>query len=165
MFESLIPLLVVFLVVSSIVRTARTSAQKKNTARHSTPPHPENSGSGTARAGSRSQSGSGHAAREKTVSSTVDATVGTSVASSLQEISSSVGHHNVEASSIAGHYHVENSMTGFGSDCPPKTAPVHRKVQTPAAPVSAPSGRFTQEQLRNGIVLAEILGKPKALRR
>ena len=78
--------------------------------------------------------------------------------------------HELEASFITGHAHEETSMTGVQKDC----ASTAKKVSVEAAraatvtsavqPVSAMGLRFDAEAVRNGIIYAEILDKPKALR-
>ena len=57
------------------------------------------------------------------------------VRSSLKQIDSSVGHHNVEASSISGHSHQETSLTGIEETCQPEP---RRPAAKPAAASAAP---------------------------
>ena len=70
--------------------------------------------------------------------------------------------HTLEASSLSGgHVHMESSLTGVEPECPPTK---------PAVAASAPAAantafRWSADEARRGIVLAEILGKPVALRR
>ncbi len=90
-----------------------------------------------------------------------------SVKSTLKQIDASVGHHNVEASSISGHSHQETSMTGIVEECAP-ISPAPKKHSAPSTTASVPQLSFPkldQKNLREGIILAEILGKPKSLKR
>jgi len=103
--------------------------------------------------------------------------------------------HTLEPSTRDGHAHTESSMSGFSDDCPPvkapfETAPLsdrlaaykaqkreaarHTVTETAdTAPqvidLAAASGnasfRFDPNRVREGLIYAEILGKPKALRR
>ncbi len=92
-----------------------------------------------------------------------------SVKSTLKQIDASVGHHNVEASSISGHSHQETSMTGIEEECAPiSPASKGRSSTAPSSTASVPHVSFPkldQKNLREGIILAEILGKPKSLKR
>ena len=90
------------------------------------------------------------------------------VRSSLKQIDSSVGHHNVEASSISGHSHQETSLTGIVETCPPEPRRPAAKPAAAAAPAASvrPSiPVLNPKTVREGIIMAEILGKPKALKR
>lgn len=99
--------------------------------------------------------------------------------------------HVVQPSRATGHAHTESSMTGF-APCPPATAATQAKgspAQQRAAairpgrtaapapqaanaaprvlmlePSAQPAFAFDLQQVRNGLIYAEILGKPKALR-
>ncbi len=90
------------------------------------------------------------------------------VRSSLRQIDASVGHHNVEASSISGHTHQETSLTGVQENCEPEPRPVAVKPAA-ASKTSSPSKPsmpvLNPGTIREGVILAEILGKPKALKR
>ena len=91
-----------------------------------------------------------------------------SVKSTLKQIDASVGHHNVEASSISGHSHQETSMTGIVEECAPISPAPPKKHSAPSTTASVPQLSFPkldQKNLREGIILAEILGKPKSLKR
>ncbi|HWP22517.1 MAG TPA: hypothetical protein VN417_07185 [Candidatus Cryosericum sp.] len=69
--------------------------------------------------------------------------------------------HVVRASSESGHVHEEASMTGVEKECAPDAKP------TAAAGVSAaPESAFVWDvsQVRNGLILAEVLGPCLALR-
>ncbi len=78
--------------------------------------------------------------------------------------------HTLEASSLTGHAHTESSLTGIVEECPPKApqtqpaqAPAFPRPGMPAADAPAPFNWNVSEVTR-GLVLAEILGKPKALK-
>lgn len=95
--------------------------------------------------------------------------------------------HVVMPSNLGGHAHVESSMTGI-QDCPPEFGKpsagritafnsASKKRTTLASSAGAESGvitiddkadakpfRFDPAEARNGLIYAEILGKPKALR-
>ena len=94
---------------------------------------------------------------------------GQTVQSTLTQIDASVGHHNVEASSISGHTHEETSMTGIQENCEPAPAVSARKpIAKTAAPAPAarqPLPVLNPGNVREAVVLAEILGKPKSLKR
>jgi hypothetical protein len=65
-----------------------------------------------------------------------------------------------------GHTHTESSMTGEESCPPPK--PVAQKPAAAVQPSAASSGALSNLQTNGvlqGILYAEILGKPKALQR
>ena len=68
--------------------------------------------------------------------------------------------HVVRATSESGHTHEETSMTGIEKECPPDAKP------TAAGTASAPESAFVWDvsQVRNGLVLAEVLGPCLALR-
>ena len=74
--------------------------------------------------------------------------------------------HVIQPSSQGGHSHMESSMQGL-APCPPQK-PVIRPATKPAEdrPLPLAAGlNFNRDALVNGILYAEILGKPKALRR
>ena len=103
--------------------------------------------------------------------------------------------HPLMPSRKTGHAHMETSMTGIEADCPPISASANpseippladrlsaykaekRRAEQAKAPVSkAPevvdlaetkhaSFSFDPARVREGLIYAEILGKPKALRR
>lgn len=103
--------------------------------------------------------------------------------------------HPLTPSRETGHAHMETSMTGFTEVCPPASASApfekaplsdrlaaykaeKRRAERAAAPektnapqvidLAAASGdafRFDPARVRDGLIYAEILGKPKALRR
>ena len=84
--------------------------------------------------------------------------------SQLTEINDTASKHVVEASSISGHAHEETSMAGVTVDC----APERTRHDSPApSPVAVPRTAFSwnPEDARAGLILAEIMGRPKALRR
>lgn len=76
--------------------------------------------------------------------------------------------HVVEPSFYGGHAHEENSMAGPGKDCetvdtrPRPTEEMESSSATPAQPSIRLD--FGPNQMVNGLLYAEILGKPKALR-
>lgn len=78
--------------------------------------------------------------------------------------------HVVKPMTESSHAHTESSMGG-GQECPAPVSPVPTVKK--AAPVCAeseprialPKLGFTRDELVKGMLYAEILGKPKALRR
>ena len=74
--------------------------------------------------------------------------------------------HTVSFSGESGHAHEENSMTGLDDSCPPEKAPVHQAAQTTqtASAVSGSAFVWNVNAVRNGLVMAEILGPCLALR-
>lgn len=97
----------------------------------------------------------------------IQATMQRPLTSQLTEIAEHASSHVVEASSISGHAHEETSMSGIAADCKPEP---HKKRSAPAtvpAPAAASASAFSWDpaDARNGLILAEIMGKPKALRR
>lgn len=74
--------------------------------------------------------------------------------------------HTLEASSITGHAHTESSITGFVENCPPATPASAKVAAAAAAPSPAGDQPFSWnvQDVAHGLVLAEILGKPKALK-
>ena len=74
--------------------------------------------------------------------------------------------HTLEASSISGHAHMESSLTGVSNDCPPASSMASAKAQPIPVQVSATDGsvpfNWDVRNVTQGLVLAEILGKPKA---
>lgn len=105
------------------------------------------------------------------VSQSVTQKVSAQVDSRLKE---TTRQHDLEASFLTGHAHTESSMEAEQA-CPPA-----RRGERTAAPGAAPQPRYAAPQplyaaleslgtdtnaLMQGIVIAEILGKPKALRR
>ncbi|MDD3921388.1 MAG: hypothetical protein PHO41_09485 [Eubacteriales bacterium] len=75
--------------------------------------------------------------------------------------------HTLEASSVTGHAHAETSMTGLESDadCPTEPADAVRAGNAASYTFGARALSFDRDAVVNGILYAEILGKPKALRR
>jgi hypothetical protein len=92
-----------------------------------------------------------------------------SVSSNLTEVQSTLtqlnvsSDHEVKPSSESGHAHEETSMSGIDASCPPEKL---SSVQTAAAaPDAAPSAFvWNQAGVRNGLVMAEILGPCVAMR-
>lgn len=96
---------------------------------------------------------------------------------------SSETRHPLEASSLSGnrHTHMESSLTGIESDCPPVLTAAREGNQrqgtpsrtgatgTPAPNASAASPlaafRWDVTDVTRGLILSEILGKPKALQK
>ena len=100
-------------------------------------------------------------------SARVKAAEGTTLTSPETRLTKPVSseRHTLEASQLTGHAHEETSMTGFTEECEPSGKPKRAPLAAAAevAPASAP--RLTVEDLRRAVVLTEILGKPRALRR
>ena len=72
--------------------------------------------------------------------------------------------HTLRPSNETGHAHEETSMTGFEPECPPELL---RRGDPDAAAhpgKGLPAFTWNANAVLNGIVYAEILGKPKALR-
>lgn len=88
------------------------------------------------------------------------------------QVRTTSAQHTLEASSIAGHAHTESSLSGgFGEACPP---PAHQAAGRAAVsrPLVERSGtdpaipfQWSVQDAARGMVLSEILGKPKALRK
>ena len=75
--------------------------------------------------------------------------------------------HTLEVSGVSGHAHEETSITGVqGEPCPPEKPGKTAAGKAAPAVASAPSGafRWNQNQVLQGVVMAEILGKPRCLR-
>lgn len=74
--------------------------------------------------------------------------------------------HVVQSTLEGGHTHTESSMTGEEACPPPKAAAVKRPepVASPAQPRGGLLG-FDTNSVLQGVLYAEILGKPKALQR
>jgi len=92
------------------------------------------------------------------------------VAVNLQEASSSLTQiqvteqHVISASSDSGHAHEETSMGALDASCPPGKAPVARPAAAVASDAMASAFVWNQAGVRNGLVMAEILGPCVALR-
>ena len=74
--------------------------------------------------------------------------------------------HVVQSTLEGGHTHTESSMTGEEA-CPPPKAVAKKSPEPPKAP-AADAGAlvsFQPNSVLQGILYAEILGKPKALQR
>lgn len=92
-----------------------------------------------------------------------------SVSTNLKEVKSALtqlnvsSDHEVKPSSETGHAHEETSMNGVDASCPPEKL---SSVQAAAAaPDSAPSAFvWNPAGVRNGLVMAEILGPCVAMR-
>ena len=76
--------------------------------------------------------------------------------STLTEARTSITH-TVTVSSESGHAHEETSMSGVTADCPPEKAPA-KQTQAPAPSASATAFTWDVQSVRNGLVMAEILG-------
>ena len=73
--------------------------------------------------------------------------------------------HVVTSTLEGGHTHTESSMTGE-EDCPPPLANVPKAQQTSEAPATQEGLlSFQPNGVLQGVLYAEILGKPKALQR
>ncbi len=92
----------------------------------------------------------------------------TDIASRLSQIRETT-RHTLESSSITGHSHEETSISGVQPNCPSDAArsPAQSTVPRSTAPIPArnPALFWDASSVRAGILYAEILGKPKALRR
>ncbi|MDL2235549.1 hypothetical protein LJC07_05255 [Christensenellaceae bacterium OttesenSCG-928-L17] len=85
---------------------------------------------------------------------------------------SSEKRHKLTASSISGHSHMESSLLGLEEDCPPTAAQAQAAkgakpvAQQPASPLAAELRETMKNRnsLVQGMLIGEILGKPKALR-
>ncbi len=82
--------------------------------------------------------------------------------STLTEAKTSITH-TVTVSSESGHAHEETSASGVETNCPPDKAPAK---QTPQQAQSPFENAFTWDvqSVRNGLVMAEILGPCLAVR-
>ena len=82
--------------------------------------------------------------------------------SSLTQIQATT-QHTITASSESGHTHQETSMSGLNASCPPDQAA--QRAASGAGSSSAESAFvWDQAGVRNGLVMAEILGPCLALR-
>lgn len=93
--------------------------------------------------------------------------------------SSNEDRHTLQPSSLSGHAHMESSLTGFEEDCPPNAKPARqpsrKKATAPAASSQVAQGSaladagtvftWNANSVTQGLILAEILGKPKSLQR
>jgi len=82
--------------------------------------------------------------------------------STLTEAKTSITH-TVTVSSESGHAHEETSASGVTADCPPDKAPAKQTPQQAQGPFE---NAFTWDvqSVRNGLVMAEILGPCLAVR-
>ena len=82
--------------------------------------------------------------------------------STLTEVKTSITH-TVTVSSESGHAHEETSASGVAADCPPDKAPAKQTPQQAQGPFE---NAFTWDvqSVRNGLVMAEILGPCLAVR-
>ena len=82
--------------------------------------------------------------------------------STLTEAKTSITH-TVTVSSESGHAHEETSASGVAADCPPDKAPAKQTPQQAQGPFE---NAFTWDvqSVRNGLVMAEILGPCLAVR-
>jgi hypothetical protein len=72
--------------------------------------------------------------------------------------------HTLEASSLTGHAHTETGMSGSQEPCPPAAQSV-KAPQFTAVKVGPAALMGDRNALAQAIIVSEILGKPKALRR
>ena len=72
--------------------------------------------------------------------------------------------HVVQSTLEGGHTHTESSMTGEEACPPPQAAAKTQPVQAPAANTGSLLS-FQTNSVLQGVLYAEILGKPKALQR
>ncbi len=77
--------------------------------------------------------------------------------------------HALEASSITGHAHTESSITGVEPECAPADTRfpknAHSSVQQDLAPETGSAFTWNVDDAARGLILSEILGKPRALQR
>ena len=75
--------------------------------------------------------------------------------------------HTLEATSLVldGHTHIESSLSGTTPDCPPPISRAAVKKPAPAQPPLLQGIVWDRNTITQGILLGEILGKPKALQR
>lgn len=71
--------------------------------------------------------------------------------------------HTVTVSSESGHAHEETSASGIIAECPPDKTPA-KQTAAPAAQASESAFVWDAEAVRNGLVMAEILGPCLAMR-
>lgn len=86
----------------------------------------------------------------------------TGPASTLTELKQTQ-RHTLVPSDRSGHAHQETSMTGFEPDCPPETRAAAVSAASRAY-AGMPAFSWNPNAVLNGMVYAEILSKPKALR-
>jgi hypothetical protein len=92
------------------------------------------------------------------------------LSSQLTQLKDMASRHVVEATSISGHGHEETSLTGISQECQPSSAKSSAAVSSDVvavpsvAPVPATAFLWSTGDVRTGLVLSEILGRPKALR-
>ncbi|MEL7603582.1 MAG: hypothetical protein AAGU77_10550 [Bacillota bacterium] len=72
--------------------------------------------------------------------------------------------HTLEASSLTGHAHTETGMSGSQEPCPP-AAQIVKAPQLAAVKAGPAALMGDRNALAQAIIVSEILGKPKALRR
>ena len=88
--------------------------------------------------------------------------------SSLQEIGPTQ-QHILKPSHLSGHAHQETSMEGFERECPPEMLRFDltedEEIFCDSSNNDLPVFCWKSDTVANGIVYAEILSKPKALRR
>ena len=92
----------------------------------------------------------------------------TRAAMTAQVHASNESRHTLEASSLTGHSHVESSLTGLAADCPPESQLRRSAGATVAACVDSGASipfEWNASEVARGLILSEILGKPKALQR
>ncbi len=100
-------------------------------------------------------------------SNRVKAAEGTTLTSPETRLTKPVSteRHTLEASQLTGHAHEETSMTGFDEACEPAAKPKRAPLAAAAEEAPAAVPRLSVQDLRRAVVLSEILGKPRALRR
>lgn len=82
--------------------------------------------------------------------------------STLTEAKTSITH-TVTVSSESGHAHEETSASGVAADCPPDKAPAKQTPQQAQGPFEN-AFSWDVQSVRNGLVMAEILGPCLAVR-
>ena len=88
----------------------------------------------------------------------------TTAASVITPSVNTTRRHTVAPSSISGHAHQETSMSGFDEACEPDVMAESVPGGKTAAAVGLPAFAWRPGAVLNGLIYAEILSKPKALR-
>lgn len=151
-------ILLLFFIAAAVISLSKSAARKNR-------PAPQKPAASAAE--QKVQSPAHRTPIQPTVSSRVAPSLGKAAVNA-----SKTGHthsvHVVEPSFYGGHAHEENSMAGPGKDCetvdtrPRPTEEMESSSATPAQPSIRLD--FGPNQVVNGLLYAEILGKPKALR-
>lgn len=132
------------------------------------PPRPDASSSAASTAEGAGTAVSADASMEGMDPNAPGARMRTEMASRLSQIRETT-RHTLESSALTGHAHEETSLSGAQAECPTDaTRGAVHAADAPAralAPGRPPVLSWTVPAVRAGFLYAEILGKPKALRR